>query len=604
MRSEIIIGTAGHIDHGKTSLVHALCGIFLDSTPEEKERGITINLGFAQKILPSGKVASFIDVPGHEKLIRTMISGATSMDAVLLCISAVDGVMPQTREHVSILKLLGIKQGIIALTMSDLVDEEMVELALLDIEELVEGSFLENAPVIVTAIGSTPKGISELEEAIDTLKIEEHIDNSPFRLSIDRFFVQKGFGIVVTGTARGCAIEVGSTMTLFPQNISCRVRSIQHHGQEQQRTRSGERTAINIVGVEKEQLHRGSLLFQAESIPSTSIMDVRYQHLANAPHITDGARVRFLHASTEVLARFSIISDQETLEEGSLLLQLRTDKPVVLLPGDRFILRQESPLCTLGGGVVIDPFAQRMRKKNKEQIHSDLLEIESGNKEQLLTRRGIQGASKQCISIWGCQGITLDERWISGTVLKQEAPKIESKVQDWHKKHPLVAGCPIKELIHMHPLPISEKDYSALLSRIHEMGVLDMPEKGLLTHPLFSIQLTEEQEKHKNYLLNSIQEAGLEGNDRSQYANDPMMQFLLSSGLVVRIQNQIVSQQSLDALCSWVHEYFLQNKILTPNALKEYTLLSRKYAIPVLEWLDAKGYTLRIEEGRIKREHS
>ena len=211
MRSKLIIGTAGHIDHGKTTLVHALCGKQLDSTPEEKERGITINLGFADKTLPSGKKVSFIDVPGHEKLIRTMISGATSMDAVLLCVSAVDGVMPQTKEHLSILKLLGIKQGLIALTMSDLVDEEMIELALLDIEELIEGSFLEGAPIIVTAAGPNPIGIDELEQQLDSIQVESKTSSQPFRLSVDRCFVQKGFGIVVTGTARGKAVHIGDT---------------------------------------------------------------------------------------------------------------------------------------------------------------------------------------------------------------------------------------------------------------------------------------------------------------------------------------------------------------------------------------------------------
>ena len=604
MRSQLIIGTAGHIDHGKTTLIHALCGKQLDSTPEEKERGITINLGFADKTLPSGKKFSFIDVPGHEKLIRTMISGATSMDAVLLCVSAVDGVMPQTKEHLSILKLLGIEQGIIALTMSDLVDEEMIELALLDIEDLVEGSFLEEAPVVVTAAGPKPVGINELERHLDNMRIENKESNQPFRLSVDRCFVQKGFGVVVTGTARGQAVKLTDTLTALPHHQEGRIRSIQHHGSEQEQTQSGERTALNIVGIEKEAIQRGSLLYRPQSIPPTSILDMEYHHLHDAPNLKDGSRVRLLHGAMEVLARITIISGHDTLKEGVQFLQLRSEKPLILLPGDRCILRQESPLHTLGGGVVLDPWAQRIRKKNKVSACLDLTEIAKGNKGRLLERRGMRGASLICTKLWGCTGMELDNQWVSPTVINHVVPAVCKTLAQWHQENPLHRGCPIKELVHRHPLPISEKGYAQLVQNSVQKKLVKIPEKGVVALLDFHVTLTADQEKERSQILAQIRSANLEGIPISNFTNNPLIPFLRSQGSIVRVDSSLIAQDSIDALLSELTDYFTKNKILSPAAFKEISGLSRKYAIPMLEWLDSQGHTRRTEKGRIQREPS
>jgi selenocysteine-specific elongation factor len=421
---------------------------------------------------------------------------------------------------------------------------------------------------------------------------------------VDRCFLQKGFGVIITGTARGQKLEVGSSIMLMPEGIEGRVRSIQHHGSEQKHTQAGERTAINIVGIEKEQVQRGALLCTAETIPQTSIIDVRYHHLGDAPQLKDGSRVRILQGSMEVLARFSIVSDQDELEEGPLLLQLRTEKPIITLPNDRFILRQESPLRTLGGGVVLDPWAQRFRKKYKKRTNDQLLNIESGDRQLLLERRGISGASQACIALWECEGISLDRQWVSSRIIENEIPRIIEKLVDWHKQNPLQIGCPIKELVHHHPLPISAKGYGLLIEEAQKKGSLSRPEKGIVALPDFSIELTAEQDKKKSSILETITSSNLEGVPLSNYSTEPLINFLISNGALLRIQQQLVSQKSIQALLSRLDEYFSIHKILTPNAFKEQTQLSRKYAIPMLEWLDTKGYTLRTGEGRIKREHS
>ncbi|NOY26026.1 MAG: selenocysteine-specific translation elongation factor, partial [Oligoflexia bacterium] len=319
-----IVGTAGHIDHGKTTLVRALTGVDLDSLPEERARGITIALGFTQLDLGPSHHVSFVDVPGHERLVRTMIAGATGLDAVMLCVSAVDGVMPQTREHLDILQILGLSQGIVALTMSDLVDAEMRELAELDVEEAVAGTFLEGAPIIPTAVpgggasggsaaeqGSQCLGLDALRAALAALSPSGRTATGPFRLPIDRAFVRRGFGTVVTGTLRSGTVTDGDDVEILPAGQRARVRGLQCHGQAVPGSRAGWRTAINLAGVERDDLSRGQVVVHAGQIETASVIDTRYRHLASAPPIKDGARVRLLAGTAEVMAVVSVLDTQQ-----------------------------------------------------------------------------------------------------------------------------------------------------------------------------------------------------------------------------------------------------------------------------------------------------
>ena len=602
MHAELIIGTAGHIDHGKTTLIQALCGKNLDSTPEEKARGITINLGFAHTLLPTGIIASFIDVPGHERLIRTMISGATSMDAVLLCVSAVDGVMPQTKEHLAILKLLGVSTGVVAMTMSDLVDEEMRELALLDIEELIEETFLEGAPIIQTAITpNASEGVSELLEAFGKLEPKQKDHKQPFTMSIDRCFTQKGFGNIVTGTARGLPIQEGASIMVMPDQKEGRIRKIQHHGKEQRQTQGGTRTALNISGISKEWLSRGKVLCAPQSIPPTSILDAQYHHLSQAPTIKDGSRVRLLYSSVEIFARVVILSPSKALEEGTYFLQLRCSEPIIILPQERFILRQESPLCTLGGGVVIDPWAPKLRVKHHEEACAQLHAILDGNRSMLLQRRSTKGMPTACTKIFGLSGQHLDKVVWDQHVHVKTLRSICSSVGYWHNQNPLSVGCPFKELLHLYPLPITPKGYQTLLNSGIKQNLLKEPQKGVFALPNFTIALTPHQEKQKEIMLKAIYHKGLEGAALQDYINHELLGYLLANQSIVRIQNHVLSQKRISQLRVSLDQFFQKHAFLTPTDFKELTSLSRKYAIPILEWLDQQGYTLRMGDKRKKR---
>ncbi|MFT5686097.1 MAG: selenocysteine-specific elongation factor, partial [Myxococcota bacterium] len=323
MSEHLIIGTAGHIDHGKTSLIQAITGVNLDRLPEERERGITIALGFTHLALDSGRTISFIDVPGHERLVRTMISGATGMDAALLCVSAVEGVMPQTREHLAILELLGVNQGIIALTMTDLVDEEMLELAQMDVEEALEGTPLEGAPILLTSAGPEAAGIEEILIALEALTPRIQDNDSPFRLPIDRAFVRRGFGTVITGTTRSGSIADGTEVVILPEGTRARIRGIQVHGVSVNQALSGQRTAINLAGIEREDLARGMTLALPDALPPAHILDARYHHLAEVPEIPHDSRVRLLVGTSEVMAVLSVLDGEALLPGQSHLIQVR-----------------------------------------------------------------------------------------------------------------------------------------------------------------------------------------------------------------------------------------------------------------------------------------
>ncbi|MEQ1569513.1 MAG: selenocysteine-specific translation elongation factor, partial [Myxococcota bacterium] len=301
----LVVGTAGHIDHGKTSLVRTLTGVDLDDLPEERARGITIALGFTALPLPDGRFASFVDVPGHEKLVRTMVAGATGLDAVVLCVSAVDGAMPQTREHVAILDLLGLRRGVIALTMADLVDDELLALAVDDVTQLVAGTFLAGAPIIpFSAIDG--RGKDALVRAIAEFPDTDRAPNGPFRLPIDRVFVRTGFGVVVTGTTTSGTIEDGDVVTLLPSGVSARVRGIEVHGHEVARATPGHRTALNLAGVDAETVSRGMVAARGP-VPCASIVDLSLSALTSAPPLEDGAAVRVLHGTAELGARVYLI---------------------------------------------------------------------------------------------------------------------------------------------------------------------------------------------------------------------------------------------------------------------------------------------------------
>ena len=606
-----IIGTAGHIDHGKTSLIRSLTGVDLDTAPEEKERGITIALGFTSLTLEQSTV-SFIDVPGHERLIRTMISGATGLNAVLLCVSATDSVMPQTIEHLNILNLLGIPQGIIAITMCDLADEEDIELITEELHELLEGTFLEGAPIIQTSAGiqtssdtdeTAPFGQQELQSEIQRLMDQQPTieDTTPFRLPVDRVFSQKGFGTVVTGTARGCSINNGQTVQILPENLIAKIRSIQHHSTTVEEVVGG-RVALNLSGIATADLSRGSVIIAPNSISPTQIVDLEYQHLSNASSLESGTRIRMLFGASEALGKVYRIDGSENIfEEGDTgFLQVRLDSPHILCRHDRCIIRRESPLETLGGGRVIDPYAPKVRQRNKEEQHQFLVRAINGDSISLLDRVQNQGRSIQEHTLLNINGgILLGKIYYGASVVKDMLNRLVSVVQQTHVTQPLKVGTTRMELSTDFPFLQKEglHDLVSISMAAHQLK----DKNGRLHHPSFSVHLSPQQRAEIDKLLQGLLNKQLVGLPMTELSTIPksLMHYAFESAQIVRVANNIVHPILLNKLLDQLRQHFEVNQTLSTTEFKEMTQLSRKFSIPLLEWMDENQKTRRNGDVRI-----
>jgi selenocysteine-specific elongation factor len=609
----LVVGTAGHIDHGKTSLVRALTGVDLDRLPEEQERGITIALGFTRLDLPSGRVASFIDVPGHERLVRTMISGASGLDAVVLCVSAVEGVMPQTREHLDILELLGVQQGIVALTMTDLVDEEMLELAALDVEDAVEGTFLEGAPVIATAAGPAPSGLEALAAALDALQPPARASAGPLRLPIDRAFVQRGFGTVVTGTMRSGAVRDGDAVVVVPEGIQTRVRGLQVHGSPQDQSSAGLRTALNLAGVERDDLHRGMVVVHPDHPPLSSMLDCSLRLLPDAPPLAHLARVRLLVGTAEVMAVVAHISDdgpspaplEDPLPPGSTaLVQLRTDRPVLAVPGDRCILRRESPVTTLGGAVVLDPWAPRYRRRHRDRAHAELLALRGGDRAPLLHRAGYRGLPAALCTQFGITGGQL----LAGHRLGDQRiaalrDLLTASLAAWHRDHPLAPGAPRRDL-HQRALPMLDaRAFDALVQLLADQERVCL-EGPLIRAPGFELRLTSAQDADYQAILGDLKAAGLQAPRFAEVLprSPELVGLMLHREDAVRVGDKLVHASALAHMRSTVEGFLRVRGRMLPTDFKDlFGGLSRKHAIPLLEWLDSQKITVRDGDARILR---
>src|SRR5437868_4432247 len=427
----IIVGTAGHIDHGKTALVRALTGIDADRLPEEKRRGITIDIGFAELDLGEVRIG-FVDVPGHERFVKNMLAGAHGIDAVALIIAADESVMPQTREHFDICRLLGVSKGLIVLTKKDLVDEELLQLASSEAEELVQGSFLEGEPIVAVS-SRTGEGIDELKNALRDVGLRTPARSDDFiaRLPIDRAFTIKGFGAVVTGTLIAGEINEGEELELMPASAQVRVRGVQVHGTAIKQAHAGQRTAINLGGVEAAAIERGMLLATPHRLRPTQVVDASVQLLNDAPRaLRSRQRVRVHIGAAEVLARVRVLEANAEISPGRQgLAQLRFEAPLVGVAGDRFIIRAYSPQVTIGGGTILDPFAVKHRARDFPAIRATLEVLAKGDRAarfaQFVTSAGVAGLSREDIAArtaWREEVIdrTFAEAERSGAVIRVE----------------------------------------------------------------------------------------------------------------------------------------------------------------------------------------
>ncbi|MBX2798051.1 MAG: selenocysteine-specific translation elongation factor [Myxococcales bacterium] len=603
----LVVGTAGHIDHGKTSLVRTLTGVDLDRLPEEQARGITIALGFTPLDLADGRRVGMVDVPGHERLVRTMISGATGIDAALLCVSAVDGAMPQTREHLAILNLLGIEQGAVVVTMADLVDEELLELALEDVADAVSGTFLEGTPILpFSAIDG--RGKEEVLGVLASFTQPSRRSTGPFRMPVDRTFSRPGFGTVATGTVWSGKLDDGDTLQVLPEGHKARVRGIEVHGEKVDTAHAGRRTALNLAGIETDDVSRGTVL-ATRGVPCTSMMDVRYHHLPDAVPLADGASVRILLGTAERLARLHVaepLEEDDELEGGiSVWAQLRLEAPLPCMPGDRFVLRRTSPLQTLGGGEVVDPWAPKLRKRDRERAAEQLQRLQGGDVAVWLERAGEAGLSTDDWRERSDEhvGKALGDRLFAPNVVVRLQGALLEALAQYHHEQPLSLGAHRRELRRGRLAHLPDKVFDALVDELSATSAL-VVEGPLVRIDGFSVELTDAQRALSDKLLGEIRAAGLGGRalkDLGGAEEAPALLRLLEVGGQIGEVSGVgwVSSEALAELRSQVKTWFGGHDALSPADFKELTGLTRKAAIPLLEWLDAQRLTRRQGDTRV-----
>jgi selenocysteine-specific elongation factor len=632
---QIILGTAGHIDHGKTSLIKALTGIDTDRLKEEKERGITIELGFASLDLPGGQHLGIVDVPGHEKFVKNMVAGATGIDIVLMVIASDEGVMPQTREHMEICTLLGVQHGLIAMTKTDLVDEEWLELALEDIREFSHGTFLENSPILPVS-SATGKGLPELIAALDEIagRIPPRNTAGLFRLPIDRVFTMKGFGTVITGTLVSGKIGVGETIMIYPSGITSKVRGIQVHNQSANSAEAGMRTAINFQGLDKAAVMRGEVLSTPGALTVSYMVDASFHYLAsNQKPLKNRTLIRFHTGTSEVLG-YLILLEQEELPPGqTAMAQLRLESPVALVKDDRFVVRSYSPVRTIGGGQVLNPIPQKHKRLSPE-INRRLQQLADNEPEPIIAyhieEAGYKGVSYSHLKIMTnlpdkqlethLQHLMSQKKiiqtdkenrifihQITFETLKQ---KISEHLANYHLANPLKAGMPKEELKSKFPQLVDSKLFNLGLNQMIKDQQIVQEEKTvrLQSH---QISLGQDQTDIRDSILRIYQEGGLqppyfrevvkELGVSPNYAKDVLM-LLIEEGQIVKTKDDLYFHaQAVADLKHKLVEFLKTNGQIDTPQFKEMTGVSRKFVIPLIEYFDANNVTLRVGDSRMLR---
>ncbi|HKG15110.1 MAG TPA: selenocysteine-specific translation elongation factor [Pyrinomonadaceae bacterium] len=634
MRS-VIVGTAGHIDHGKTTLVRALTGVDADRLPEEKRRGITIDLGFAELELGDVRLG-FVDVPGHERFVKNMLAGAHGIDLVALVIAADEGVMPQTREHFDICRLLGVSSGLIVVTKADMVDEELLVLVRAEAEELTAGSFLEGAPVLDVS-ARTGRGVEELKSALReaALRVPARSTETVTRLPVDRAFTMRGFGAVVTGTLISGEITEGQELELLPGNLRARVRGVQVHGSSVRAAGAGQRTAVNLGGVEVASVERGMVLAPAGRLRPTQIFDARVSLLADAPRaLRTRQRVRVHHGTAEVLARVAVLEESGEIAPGSQgFAQLRLESPVVALPGDRFIVRTYSPQRTFAGGEILDAHAQKHRGRERAASRARLAEfagaeraarlaffVESAGapglpRAEAAARTGwrddvLESALAECKaggSVSDAEGVL-----VGAEVLRGLARAAAEEVEAYHRSEPLSRGLARETLRERVFARAAPEVFRAAMKTAEDAGSL-VSERDLVRAGGHTLELSPEDAAARGRLEQIYRDAALEapaledalaraaGAGREHARK--ILQLLIDAGTLVRVREDLLfHRDALDRLVSALRAYadgHGPERLIDVAAFKELSGVSRKYAIPLLEHFDRTRVTRRAGDRRV-----
>jgi selenocysteine-specific elongation factor len=631
----IIVGTAGHIDHGKTTLVRALTGVDADRLPEEKRRGITIDLGFADLDLGDVRVG-FVDVPGHERFVKNMLAGAHGIDLVALVIAADEGVMPQTREHFDICRLLGVRSGLVVLTKADAVDEELLELVSAEAAELVAGSFLEAGPAVAVS-ARTGQGIEELKAALrdSALRAPERSHETVTRLPVDRSFTMRGFGAVATGTLVAGEIREGDELELMPAGTRVRVRGLQVHGASVRAARAGQRTAVNLGGVETSGVGRGMVLAPAGRLIPTQVFDAFVNVLADAPRpLRTRQRVRVHHGTAEVLARVAALEESGEIAPGaSGLVQLRLESPVVALPGDRFILRTYSPQRTIAGGGILDAHAQKHRGRERATARATLDALRTADNASRLAffvesagAAGLRRAEAAARTGWRDDVLeaALSEAVKRGDALEAEGVLAGSEVFNsllraaveevgaHHRREPLSRGLARETLRERVFTRAAPELFRAALKAAADEGSL-VAERELVRAGGHSLELSPADAALRDRLESVYRDAALEaptleeafaraGGTRPEHARK-ILQLLLDAGALVRVREDLLfHREALERLTAALRAYgdaHAPERLIDVAAFKVLSGVSRKYAIPLLEYFDRERVTRRAGDRRL-----
>jgi selenocysteine-specific elongation factor len=634
--SHIVVGTAGHIDHGKSTLVHALTGIDPDRLKEEKLRGITIELGFAHAVIGELTVA-FVDVPGHERFVKTMLAGVGGMDCVMLIVAADESVMPQTREHFDICRLLNVEQGLVVITKSDLVDEDTLELVRLEVNDLVQGSFLSGAPVIPVSARSGA-GLDELRKALVDVgsRVTRRRQDGATRLPIDRAFTMPGFGTVVTGTLISGRLRPDDELALVPGDQRVRVRGIQVHGRRREQAQTGQRTAVNLGSIEVSDIHRGQALITPGALTTTRRADAVLDLLPTAKPLKHGARVRFHQGTMEVLGRVSIASTAVSeIRPGTRSgVRLRLETPAPLVRGDRFILRAYSPAVTIAGGQVLDPDPPRMGVRTPAaQQRLSALGIAPDNGSEttavarlvadagglglptasLVSRAGVApGQTATIITELERGGLArvAGDRLVSPAVMDALASRVLAMVGEYHKNQPLADGMPREEARER----VFARAHPAVFERV--LGDLAannrLVVRDRLALPGHRLSLTPEEARVRGIVEAAYKRAGLAPPDVATLAAESrapaslvekMIALLVRQKTLVRVDALVFDADTLDSLRSEIHALKATaaggRATVDVATFKDRYGITRKFAIPLLEWLDRERVTRRVGETRI-----
>ena len=623
--NNIVIGTAGHIDHGKTTLIKALTGRDTDTLDEEKKRGISINLGFTYFDLPSNKRAGIVDVPGHEKFIKNMLAGACGIDIVLLVVAADEGVMPQTIEHLDILTYLNIKNGIIVLTKCDTVDNEFIDLVKEDIIEKTKNTFLENANII--EIDSISKrGINELINEIDNIsnKIEDKNEDSPSRLNIDRAFSVKGFGTVVTGTLIEGKISVDDDLIIYPSETKVKIRSIQVHSKSVQTAYAGQRTAINISNVKVDEIQRGDVLAAPKSLEESMMLDVKVSLVNHSDKtLKHWDRLRLYHGTREILCR-AVPLDKEEIQIGeSGYVQLRLEESIVAKKGDKFVLRNYSPLQTIGGGVIIDTVPKKHKRFDEKVIESLKIkekgELKDILEEYLKRSLNIYPTYKDIMSYTGDNDINIQnaiEKLINDNKIininnmymhKKQYEQLKEKtinvLTEYHKKYRLRRGILKEELRSRVERKFKTREMDILLSKYSDDKIIKVVDNyvSLISH---EVKLNNKQEEIKQQIEYKLKSCGLSSlltikEVCENHYFEEVLEYMIGDSIEKIDDIYIMDKEIYENAKNELVNYLDKNKEITLGKYRDITNSSRKVCMAILENFDRNKVTKRNDNVRM-----